>query len=293
MISRLTKAMMWMCLLTIWPACGVAAGDYRLEPVHDNVYRFTAGHYHAALMVTDTGILVTDPINPDAAAWLKHTLGERFDVPIRYMVYSHNHVDHVLGGDVIDSDEVTVVAHEYAAEDIVWTGLPTAVPEATFSDEMTLVLGDSRVVLRYHGPNNGRGSISMRFMPANVLYVVDWIVVGRMPYRNLPGYDIHGMIRSTREVLSAAPFDVFIGGHADMGTREDVVRYLDYLESLYAAVLSGMLSGQDLATLQRDIRLPAHADLRQYQAWLPLNIEGVHRTLKDASYLDRRPDIGK
>jgi hypothetical protein len=184
-----------------------------------------------------------------------------------------------------------VVAHSYAAEDIIWTHVPTAVPNLTFQEELTVKLDDSRVELRYHGPNNGRGSISMRFLPANVLYVVDWIVIGRMPYRDLLGYDIHGMIRSTREVLAGNPFDLFVGGHADTGTRKDVKRYLGYLEALYAAVRDGMLAGKTLKTLQAEIRLPDYADLRMYEEWLPLNVAGVYKTLVEMSYFNFRPDI--
>ncbi len=285
-----------MCLLLFLSLVSPLAGagespDYRIEHMKGNVYRFTAGHYRAVFMVTDEGLFLTDPIDRAAASWLRKALRDRFDVPIRYLAYSHNHVDHILGGDVLADRSVSVIAHEYAAEDIEWTRVPTAAPNLTFEDNLTVQLGDNRVELRYHGPNNGRGSVSMRFLPANVLYVVDWIVVGRMPYKDLPGYDIHGMIRSTREVLAEVPFDLFIGGHAETGTREDVERYLRYLEALYARVRDGMLAGKDLETLQNQVRLPEYADLRMYEDWLPLNVAGVYRTLMDASYFDLRGDL--
>jgi glyoxylase-like metal-dependent hydrolase (beta-lactamase superfamily II) len=270
------------------PAAAQDAPAYAIERVKDNVYRFTAGHHHSVFMVTDDGLFLTDPISEAAATHLKTELERRFDAPIRYLAYSHNHVDHVLGGEVLAGTGVTVVAHEYAAEDLVWTRTPTALPDLTFRNELTVHLGDSSVTLRYHGPNNGRGSVSMRFEPANVLFVVDWIVVGRMPYRDLPGYDIHGMIRSTREVLAGEPFELFVGGHAETGTRADVERSLGYLEALYDAVRDGMLAGASLATLQAEITLPEYADLRMYEEWLPLNVAGVHRTLTDMSYFDRR-----
>lgn len=261
---------------------------YVIEQVKNNVYRFSFEHYHSAFMVTDEGIVVTDPINEEASNWLKSQLEERFDVPVRYMVYSHNHIDHVMGGDVLDNGDVTVVAHEFAAQDLEWTRVPTAMPELTFSDELTLELGNSSVELRYHGPNNGRGNISMRFMPANVMYVVDWVVLGRMMYKDLPGYDIHGVIASTEELLNSQPFDLFVGGHGATGTQKDVEEYLDYAKALYDAVRDGILAGKDLDVLQAEIQLPDYRHLAMYDEWLPLNIAGVHRTLIDMSYMDRR-----
>lgn len=262
--------------------------EYAIGQVKDNVYRFSYEHYHSAFMVTDEGIVVTDPVNEKAATWLKSELAERFDAPVRYMVYSHNHVDHIMGGDVFDSGDVTVVAHEFAAQDLEWTRVPTAMPELTFSNELTLELGNSSVELRYHGPNNGRGNISMRFMPANVVYVVDWLVLGRMMYKDLPGYDIHGVIASTEELLNSRPFDLFVGGHGASGTQQDVEEYLAYTKALYNAVRNGILAGKSLDVLQEEIRLPDYRHLAMYEEWLPLNIAGVHRTLLNMSYMDRR-----
>lgn len=286
---RIAAILCLVCLSV--PGAFAESVEYQIERMKDNVYRFTAGNYRSVFMVGDSGIFITDPLGKAAAQWLKRELGERFDVPVRYMAYSHNHVDHTMGGEVFADAGVTVLAHQYAAEDLAWTRAPTAMPDVTFEKELRVNLGADYVLLRYYGPNNGRGSVSMRFMPANVIHVVDWVVVGRMPYQNLPGYDIHGMIRSTRELLGEAPFELFIGGHAEAGGRKDVERYLQYLESLYAAVRDGMLEGKDLATLQADIRLPEFSDLKMYEAWLPSNIEGVYQTLIDQSYFNMREDI--
>lgn len=289
MLINRCKRLACMALLLMM-TFAVAAEEYALTQVKDNVYRFTAGKYHAALMVTDAGIFVTDPINPAAASWLRAELKRRFDVPVKFMAYSHNHLDHVRGGEKLDSETVTVIAHEEAARDLRWTQAPTVMPELTFDDRLTVPLGNSKVQLQYHGPNNGRGSVSMRFMPADVLFVVDWIVLGRMPYRDLPGYDIHGMRVSTAAVLEQ-PFDVFIGGHGEMGNYADVQHYQQYLTDLYNAVRDGMLAGDDLATLQAEIQLTDYQHLAYFDEWRPLNIQAVYQTLLEQSYFHLREGV--
>lgn len=276
-------------LLLALPASAMA-DDYRIEPLEHDLYRFTAGHYRSVFLVTSEGILLTDPIDEQAASWLKAELEKRFDVPVRFVVYSHNHVDHTYGGRVFADEGVRFVSHRLAREDLNRTRADTQIPDITFEDRMTLHLGEHEVKLRYHGRNNGRGSISMLFEPGKTLFVVDWIVLGRMPYKNLKGYDIHGMIDSTREVL-AMDFSQLVGGHAEAGNRQAVERYLGYLESLYAAVRDGMLEGKSLAALQNEIRLDEYSDLAMYEEWLPLNIEGVYNTLNDMSYFDMRSDL--
>lgn len=267
------------------------AEDYKVINVKDNVWRFTAGNYHSVFITTPSGVIVTDPISKSAAAFLKQYISEHFNKPITYMLYSHNHVDHVTGGEALLMPDTQVVAHTLAAQDITFTDAPTAEPEITFDDHMTIRQDDTQITMTYHGTNNGRGSVSYHITPANVLYVVDWIVVGRMPYRNLIGYEIQGMINSTQAVLNTIDFDIFVGGHADIGKREDVEHYLGYITALYRAVKDGMLAGKKLPELQQSIHLDDYKDLKMYDEWLAENIEGVYNTLIESSYFNFRTDL--
>lgn len=273
--------------LVVSPSELHAESKYKIQSIDDSLYRFTAGKYHSVFLVTRDGILVTDPINEDAARWLKSELRERFDQPIRYVIYSHSHPDHTYGGHVFNDAEVTFVAHRLTRQNLRRTRAKTKLPDLVFDEKTDLHLGDHTIELRYHGPNNGRGSISMRFRPQNTLFVVDWIVLGRMPYKDLPGYDIEGMIDSTREVLEIK-FDTFVGGHGDLGTKKDVRSYLRYLESLYNQVLQGILDKKSLKTIQRDVDLSEFSDLRKFEDWRDLNIKAVWSQLRNDSYLHLR-----
>lgn len=266
------------------------ASSFSISHIKENLYRFSNGTHHSVFVVTDDGIALTDPLSYQGATWLKKELNTRFNKPVRYVIYSHSHPDHVYGGQVFAEPGVTFIAHEWARDDLLATQANTQIPNLVFNDEMTLHLGETQIDLRYHGPNNGKGSISINFPQQRVLHVVDWVVLGRMPYKNLPGYDIRGMINSTRDVL-AMDFDVLVGGHANSGDKDDVRYYLSYIEQLYSAVLDGMRQGKSLATLQQDIRLDAFNDLAMYEDWLALNIEGVYNDLADQSYLLIRPDL--
>jgi len=294
---RKTRMSRFALMLLVGLVCtGFAGGvafaerEHAITKVRDGLYRVTSGAHISMYWVTDKGIVILDPVSKEDASWLKGELGKRHKQPIRYVVYSHNHYDHVYGGEVFDAPGVVFVSHELARDDLVRSKARTRIPELTFNDELALHLGGQTLRLRYHGPNNGRGSVSILFETQRVLFVVDWIVVGRMPWKDLEGYDIEGMIRSTKEVL-ALDWDLFVGGHGEVGDRDDVKHYLDYLESLYGSVRDGMLEGKSLETLRSEIRLDRFSDLKNYEAWLPLNIEGVYRILADQSYMLKRPDV--
>ena len=283
-------ALLYLSTLSIC-VCAGPDSQYQVQQIKDNVYRFTSGKYHSAFMITKSGAFVTDPIDSQSALYLKRYIKENFDVPVTFMAYSHNHIDHTAGGENLTTENTTVIAHKEAARNIINTQLPTAYPNLTFTDELMVELADSRVKLKYYGRNNGYGSVSMRFEPAHVLFVVDWITLNRLPYKNLKGYDIEGMITSTKAVLQEPEFDIFIGGHADTGNRKDVENYLAYLQALYTGVNTQMRKGNNLQSIQKSLQLSQFNHLKMFDEWRELNIEGVYNTLIDMSYYDMRPDI--
>jgi glyoxylase-like metal-dependent hydrolase (beta-lactamase superfamily II) len=67
--------------------------------------------------VTPEGIILADPINAPFATWLKEQFAERFKVPVRYVVYSHSHWDHIEGAAVF-ADTARIVAHENVARNM-------------------------------------------------------------------------------------------------------------------------------------------------------------------------------
>ena len=79
--------------LMISPATDLRAQEAKrsIEQVKGDVYRFQNDFHFAMFVVTDDGIVVTDPINADAVNWLKAELADRFDQPVTHMVLSHSH----------------------------------------------------------------------------------------------------------------------------------------------------------------------------------------------------------
>jgi glyoxylase-like metal-dependent hydrolase (beta-lactamase superfamily II) len=192
------------------------------------VYRFrNAGHY-SVFAVTPAGVIATDPINADAARWLKAEIARRFGQPIRYLLYSHDHADHIAGGEVF-ADTATVVAHDNAKATIVGERRPTAVPQLTFSDRLTLELGGTVLELAYVGRNHSDNSIVMRFPRERLLFAVDFIPVDSYAFRDFPDSYMPDWIESLRRV-ETMDFDVLVPGHGPLGTRANVTTFREYLQ---------------------------------------------------------------
>ena len=239
-----------------------------------DLYRFQNNFHYSVFLVTPEGIIATDPIDPEAARWLKEELENRFGVPVKYLVYSHDHRDHIAGGEVF-KPEATVVAHENARDVIVGEHRPTAVPDITFSDRMTITLGGKSVELVYPGPSHSNNLIVVHFPAERAVFTVDFISVNRLPYMNLNDAYFPEWIKAIEKV-EAMDFDILVPGHGPLGTKEDAVEHRRYLQALYDAVLDAARKGQSLEEMKQTITLDKFKDFGMYDKWRELNIEGMY-----------------
>ena len=199
-----------------------------IEQIKGDLYKFQNNAHYSVFLVTDEGILVTDPIDKDAATWLKAELKKRFNnKPIKYLVYSHDHRDHISGGEVFE-EETIVVAHQRTKEKIIGEKRPTAVPDVTFTDRMTIELGGKTVNLLYVGRNHSDNSIVMHFPAERAIFAVDFISIDRLPYQTLGDAYVPEWIASLK-TLEALDIDIVQPGHGKTGTRADVTEHLEYV----------------------------------------------------------------
>ncbi len=262
--------------------CGVSLAQTdakrSITKIAGDLYRFQNDFHYSVFLVTSEGIIVSDPINADAARWLKAELAKRFNKPIRYMIYSHDHVDHIAGGEVF-ADTAIVVAHENAKADIIAEQRPTAVPDITFSDQMTIELGGKRVELSYVGRSHSDNMMVMRCPAERALFAVDFIPVKSVAWKNMTDAYIPDWMNAIARV-EAMDFDILVPGHGGLGTKADATAFRGYMEILYAAVLKGAREGKSLEAMQQSIRLEKYKDWHNHDTQLALNIEGMYNQIK-------------
>lgn len=249
-----------------------------ITQIAGDLYRFQNKFHFSVFLVTPDGIIVTDPINADAAKWLKAELATRFGKPVKYLIYSHDHVDHIAGGEVF-ADTAVVVAHEQAKRDIIDEKRPTAVPNITFSDQLTIELGGKTVELSYLGRSHSDNMIVMRFPAERALFAVDFIPVRKLAWKNLNDAFIPDWMDAIARV-EAMDFDILVPGHGPLGTKADATAFRQYMTELHDQVVRAHRAGKTLAEMQESIRLEAYADWVNYDKHRKLNIEGMYNQVR-------------
>jgi glyoxylase-like metal-dependent hydrolase (beta-lactamase superfamily II) len=249
-----------------------------ITKIAGEIYRFRNNNHYSIFVVTPAGIIATDPINKDAAAWLKAELQRRFDVPVRYLVYSHDHADHISGGEVF-ADTATVVAHERARETIIGEKRPTAVPSMTFSDRAMIDLGGTVMQLIYTGRNHSDNSIVMYFPVERVLFAVDFIPVDAMAFRDFPDAYMPDWIESLRRV-EQIDFDVLAPGHGPLGRKQHVRAFREYLEDLRNQVIVLAREGKSVDEVKQAVNLDKYRSWAGFEQMSQLNIEGMYRLVQ-------------
>ncbi len=95
-------------------------GEYQSIEVAEGVYSFGGGPfgYYTLFVVSNDGVFVADPVNPDLAKAMLREIRGITAKPIRYLVYSHNHWDHISGGQVFKDAGAVVISHVEAKDAI-------------------------------------------------------------------------------------------------------------------------------------------------------------------------------
>ena len=124
------------------------------------------------------GVIATDPVAYGRPTGGQHYIDEIrkvTDKPIRYLIYSHHHFDHIAGGKAFKDAGATIVAHQRAKKRLA----PLKDPHTPLPDEVgqrqgaSITLGGTTLELSYLGLNHSDSTLVMRLPKEKIVFVVD------------------------------------------------------------------------------------------------------------------------
>jgi len=147
---------------------------WEIEKLSDQLYAFRYTFYRNIILIGNDGIIVTDPLTPEAAVILNDELKKISDKPIKYVAYSHSHWDHVSGGQVFKDQGASFVAHEQCLQN--WLENPSknvVKPDQVFANEYKIDVGDSALEMYYFGPSHDNCRVVFLTQPDRYIFIAD------------------------------------------------------------------------------------------------------------------------
>jgi glyoxylase-like metal-dependent hydrolase (beta-lactamase superfamily II) len=267
---------------TAWSQADKAAAPAQKPPLFetkkvdgtDNVYIFRYGNHQSMFVVTPEGVIATDPISygrPEAADAYIAEIKKVTDRPIRYLIYSHHHFDHIAGGKPFKDAGARIIAHQRAKERLEFIKDPaTVLPDEVFTGTRTLKLGGTVLELSYIGLNHSDSTIVMRLPKERIVFAVDFMPVGSMPgVGMIDSYPVEW--EESLKKLAAMDWEKLIPGHPGqpngrLGTKKDVQDFIELLQYASAEVREQARAGKCWQPAEKEVMLSKYASLPGYEA---------------------------
>ncbi len=236
-----TKAKFWQ----IDPKLG-----YAVRAVGGGVHVVSDNMWQSAFLVTDAGVIVFDA----PASFGRHlpaAIARVTDKPVKMLVYSHAHKDHIGGSAAFkDVAGLQVVALDGVAAFLKGMADPNRlVPNLTFAGKKTLELGGVAVDLTARSYHSPEGDLFIHIPRAKFLMAIDSVTPGYAPFQGFDlTTDFHRYLAMFDELL-AYDFETFVGGHlTSIGTKRDVEITKEFTEDVYRTV-KRVHNGMDQAAI--------------------------------------------
>lgn len=274
----------------------IGGGTVRLEEVAAGTFACIAEHIgaNAGFVVGSTGVALVDTqLTPTTSMEVLRAVRRVTAKPIQFVINTHHHSDHVFGNQYF-SPPGLIVAHERAAERIAesmeeasrraastWPALASdfeelrvTPPSVTFSERLTIELGNRLLRLLYLGRAHTDGDVYVLVPDAKILYCGD-VFFNRVVPAMFDGYFFDWS--ATLETLGNMPAEVFVPGHGATGTRDDLGVARGFLDSLVAQVKAAHAEGRTEEEIYGRLDLGAYAGWPRQQV-IP---RGVRRILQE------------
>ncbi|TPQ28764.1 MBL fold metallo-hydrolase [Bradyrhizobium guangdongense] len=250
----------------------------------ENVYLFRYGGHQSIFIVTPQGVIATDPISylRPAKPYID-AIKAVTDKPIKYVVYSHHHYDHIAGGKPFKDLGATFIAHKRAKERFLELKKQNALlPDVVMPDEVvdnkkTITLGGTTLELIYVGRNHSDNSLVMRLPKQKIVFVVDFAPIESIQFRNIPDNLSPLEYIDSLKKLAALDWERMIPGHpyagGRFGTKKDIQDDIAYLEDLSAEVKKAADAGKCFDPAMKEIKLAKYEKWNNYETGLGANIE--------------------
>ncbi len=224
---------------------------HKVEKLAENVYCIFGQGGNIGLIVTAKHAVLIDDQFERLVPGLLEAVRTVTDKPIKYLVNTHGHPDHVGGNVVLEKQVSAIIAHANVRKRMVLSqaklepikrgGLPELAlgsEDAKERARLNLHLDDAEIHLLHLGPGHTDGDVIVGIPSVLVMHMGDLFFLGMLPYIDVEsGGSFDGLVAQIASVASWLPDGArIIPGHGPVCGKKELLRYRDFLQAVQAHV---------------------------------------------------------
>ena len=310
MIKSVVMRTYFLLLLAVGPALFGQTAQQNVEnapltvlPVKDNVYALFGPGGNITIQVGKDGVLLVDTMFASLAPRIAAEVKKLSDKPIRYIINTHVHPDHVggnqllqkmgaPGGTPLDGGGATLFAHENVLNRMSRSDPnnqaadgPEGVPNHEYDTPTKDFSFNGEAVIMMHEANaHTDGDTMVFFRRSDVISTGDIFTPERYPFIDLErGGSINGEIAALNHILHLTVPERLqdggtqvVPGHGRISDESDVVEYRDMVTIIRDRVQDSIKQGMNLSQVKA-AKLTLDYDTR-YGAGEPF-VESIYKSL--------------
>ena len=245
--------------------------EIKATQVSGSVWMLQGSGGNIAVSAGEDGLVMVDAQFAPLVPKIKAALAKISQKPLRFLLNTHWHFDHV-GGNAGVASGAPILAHENVRRRMlagaqifdvkIEPADPRALPALTYQREITVWLNGEPVRALHVPPGHTDGDTVVFFTRSNVVHMGDDFVTYGFPFVDLEsGGSVRGMIAAIDELLPQIPADAkIIPGHGPVSTVADLKKFRNRLDEIVALVARGLKSGKTVEQMQKEKLLAPYAD---------------------------------
>lgn len=230
---------------------------------------------NAGFVITGHGVVVFDALGtPALGKALIAAIRARTHEPIRYVVISHYHADHMYGLQAFRDETSAIVIAENKTRQYrdsmdagkrlkqrqqalaPWVNAETRIvqPDITFEKDLRFTLGNKRFHLIYAGPAHAPGDSMMMVSPSGTLFAGDIVQNHRIPFMNSDDVNTANWLKGLMTVLKMKPQHIIPGhGEPSDDPKAAIVFTRDYIRFVRSKMKAAVQQWEPFDTAYTDV----------------------------------------
>ncbi|MEH6763863.1 MAG: MBL fold metallo-hydrolase [Aequorivita antarctica] len=223
----------------------------KLIKVNNKIYMLQGNGGNIGLSFGNDGIFMIDDQFAEDIEQIQNDIKEVSDKPVRFLVNTHFHGDHI-GGNAAMAQTGTVIFSQENVRNRIQEMIrketkkipQEALPLVTFSEDLTFHFNGEKIYVFHIHNAHTDGDAMVYFTNSNVLHTGDVFFNGKYPFIDIDnGGSLIGCIEGLEKARLIINEDTkVIPGHGNVGTYKDLIKTMDMLSTVYKRVYANYIN---------------------------------------------------